>query len=201
MSLICADVINGAANLAFTLGQFNESIKLIHRAIETDPAKAVYYSSLGIFTRYAKLYNESITALRKCLELNPQFPGVHGTIGLNYLWKGKPDSAFTEIQNEKDSMAQSGGLAIVYYALGKKKEADEKLYEFIKDYQRVQACFIAGIYALREDKDKAFEWLERAYRQRDAGLTVIIGNPMLRNIVKDPRYAAFMKKMKLPIKG
>jgi len=49
--------------------------------------------------------------------------------------------------------------------------------------------------------DKAFEWLERAYKQRDGGLTQMVGDPLLKNITKDPRYAVFMKKLKLPIKG
>ncbi len=46
---------------------------------------------------------------------------------------------------------------------------------------------------------KAFEWLERAYKQRDGGLIEMKGDPLLRNLERDPRYAAFLKKMNLPI--
>lgn len=104
-----------------------------------------------------------------------------------------------EIQKEKEPLWQTYGLAIVYYDLGRKKEADYKLAEFIKEYQNDAAYQIAEIYAYRNEKDKAFEWLERAYSQRDGGLSGMVGDPLLRNIVKDPRYAAFMKKMKLPL--
>jgi hypothetical protein len=50
----------------------------------------------------------------------------------------------------------------------------------------------------RGEADRAFEWLERAYAQRDGGLTEMKGNPLLKNLERDPRYAAFLKKMRLP---
>ena len=88
---------------------------------------------------------------------------------------------------------------IAYYALGRKKEADNKLAEYIKGYHNIAAYQIAENYAYSGEKDKAFEWLDIAYNHRDAGLSQIVGDPLLRNIVKDPRYAVFMKKMKLPL--
>ena len=47
--------------------------------------------------------------------------------------------------------------------------------------------------------DPAFEWLERAYKQRDGGLSEIKGDPLLKNLEKDPRWHAFLKKMNLPV--
>jgi len=52
--------------------------------------------------------------------------------------------------------------------------------------------------ATRGESDKAFEWLERAYAQRDGGLASLKGDPLLKSIEHDPRYAAFLKKMRLP---
>jgi hypothetical protein len=47
--------------------------------------------------------------------------------------------------------------------------------------------------------DKAFEWLEKAFEEKDPELSyVLYGNPFLKNIEKDPRYAAFLRKMNLP---
>jgi tetratricopeptide (TPR) repeat protein len=65
--------------------------------------------------------------------------------------------------------------------------------------QNDSAFQIAEIYAFRNEADKAFEWLERAYKQRDGGLAQIKCDPLLRNIQKDPRYRLFLQKMKLPI--
>jgi hypothetical protein len=55
-----------------------------------------------------------------------------------------------------------------------------------------------GTYAYRGERDEAFAWLERAYRQKDSGLWLIKGDPLLKNLAGDPRYPAFLRKMKLP---
>jgi hypothetical protein len=46
--------------------------------------------------------------------------------------------------------------------------------------------------------DQAFKWLDRAYAQRDAGLSEMKGDPLLKTLEADPRYAAFLQKMRLP---
>lgn len=91
------------------------------------------------------------------------------------------------------------GLAFAYHAAGMKKEADANLAEIIQEYQNDSAFQNAEIYAYRGEADKAFEWLERAYKQRDSGLTFMKGDPLLRNLERDSRYRAFLQKMKLPM--
>ena len=193
------NVIDGSSGLAYTLGRLNEAIKLERRAIEIDPVKADGYLWLATYAFYAGLPDESISYFRKCIELNPQYPSAHSSLARSYLEKGRPDLALVEIEKEKDPFWKSFGLEIIYNALGKMNEADKKLEELIKSNGDDSAFQIAEIYAYRNEKDKAFEWLERAYKQRDGGLTNITGDPLLRQIVKDPRYAAFMKKMNLPL--
>jgi hypothetical protein len=83
--------------------------------------------------------------------------------------------------------------------VGKKKEADAALADYIENFQNDAAYQIAEIYAFRNETDKAFEWLERAYKQRDGGLAGMKGDPLLRNIEKGPRYRPFLQKMKLPL--
>ena len=53
-------------------------------------------------------------------------------------------------------------------------------------------------YAQRGDHDRAIEWLERAYKQRDAALIEVFGDPLLDGLADDPRFKAFLRKMKLP---
>ena len=59
---------------------------------------------------------------------------------------------------------------------------------------------IAEVYAFRGEPDRAFEWLDRAYVQHDPGLPEqLVGDPLLRSLQHDPRYAAFLKRMRLPV--
>jgi hypothetical protein len=54
------------------------------------------------------------------------------------------------------------------------------------------------VYGYRGQLDKSFQWLERAYNQRDPGLPSIKVDPLLKNLRHDPRYTEFVKKMRLP---
>lgn len=59
-------------------------------------------------------------------------------------------------------------MALFYQATGKKTEADAALAQIIQQSQNIAAFQIAEIYAYRGESEKAFEWLERAYAQRDS---------------------------------
>jgi hypothetical protein len=81
----------------------------------------------------------------------------------------------------------------------RKKESDAALAEVIEKYQYEAAFQIAEVYAYRGETDNAFEWLERSYKQRDGGLGDMKGDPLLRSLEGDPRWPAFLKKMRLPV--
>jgi serine/threonine protein kinase/Tfp pilus assembly protein PilF len=194
-----ADVVRGAASLAFTLGHFDEAIRLDRRAIELDPLRVAAHYNLGVHAYYAGRLDEAEATFRKALELNPQFPFAHFNLGRIYLARSKPDEALAEMQKEPQPVLRAEGLGLAYHAAGMKSEADAPLAEEIEKDQEGGAFQIAEVYAFRGETDKAFEWLERAYKQRDGGLSQMKGDPLLRNIEKDPRYRAFLQKMKLPI--
>jgi hypothetical protein len=88
--------------------------------------------------------------------------------------------------------------AIAYHALGREKESDATLSELIAKYHASDAYQIAEVYAFRNQPDEAFEWLERAYTQRDSGLIFTKVDPPLKSLHGDPRFAAFLKKLNLP---
>jgi hypothetical protein len=66
------------------------------------------------------------------------------------------------------------------------------------NYAQEAAEQIAEVYAWRGEKDQAFQWLERAYQQRDGGLATIKYDPLLASLRGDARFAALLRKMKLP---
>jgi serine/threonine protein kinase/Tfp pilus assembly protein PilF len=194
-----ADVLRGASTLAGTLGRFDEAITLMRRAIELDPLGARNYHNLGLRLFRTGRWDEAEEAARKALDLNPQFPSAHYMLGRDYLVQSKIKEALDEMQQEPEPAWRGFGLALAYHAAGKKPEADAALADYIERFQNNWAFQIAVIYAYRGDSDKAFEWLERAYKQRDGGLAEIKGEPLLHSLEDDPRYRAFLQKMKLPL--
>jgi serine/threonine-protein kinase len=89
------------------------------------------------------------------------------------------------------------GIVLVEYSLGHAQQSQQALEQTIRDTAQFAAYQIASLYAWRGQKDQAFQWLERAYTQHDGGLTEIKTDPLLASLHADPRYQAFMRKMKL----
>ena len=101
-----------------------------------------------------------------------------------------------EIERERDPF-RSQHYAIAYLALGRQKESDAALSELIEKYNAIAAFQIAEVYAFRKRPDEALEWLDRAYAQRDDALVLTKIDPLLKNLHGDPRFAVFLKKLKL----
>ena len=193
-----AMVIRGAATLAATLGRFEEALSLDRRAAELDPLSASTQNNIGLYAYRSGRLDEAVVAFKRVLELNPEGPVAHSFLGRVYLAESHPQEALAEIERESDTSWRLQGLALVYHALGREKESDAALAELVSKYHAESAFQIAEVYAFRGESDKAFEWLERAYAQRDSGFAELKGDPLLKSLEHDPRYAAFLKKMRLP---
>jgi tetratricopeptide (TPR) repeat protein len=100
--------------------------------------------------------------------------------------------------SETGAWEKLSGEALAYYALGRREESDKTLNKLIAMHQNDSAYQIAEVYAYRRETDKAFEWLDRAYRQRDPGTPELKIGPLMKSLRQDPRYAELLKKMRLP---
>jgi TolB-like protein/Flp pilus assembly protein TadD len=188
--------LRDAAGLAFRLGRLDEAIGLWSRAIEQDPLNAAAYHSLGITLDAADRLAEAELAYGKALELAPQRHGAHAFLGLNLLAQGRSDEALDEALREPEPW-RIYALAIVHHAAGHIAEADEALNELIAKHADEAAFQIAVVRAARGETDLAFQWLERAYVQRDPGLSDLKSISLLRSLHADPRWGALLRKMRL----
>jgi len=187
-----------AGRLSSTLGRWDDSERQLRAALVRDPLNSYLIWNLG-FTYYrAGRFGESESLFRKLLELEPGFLWTRSYLGKTLLAQGKPDAALAIVQQEADEATRLWFLPILLQAAGHQAEADEALQAQIARWADTGAFFVAMTYAYRGDHDRALEWLERAYQQKDASLDEIIGEPLFKNIAADPRYEAFLRKMKLP---
>jgi tetratricopeptide (TPR) repeat protein len=192
------EVVRTAASSAAVLGRFNEAPQLNRRAIDSDPLNAESWELLAETELFMGQLDQAATDLKKALNLNPDAVGAHMVLSQIYVMQGRPQDALREIELVRYDAERGWLYAIAYHTLGRKKESDAALSEFITKYHASGAYQIAEVYAFRNQSDEAFEWLERAYAQRDGGLIETKVDPLLKNLHGDPRFAPLLKKLNLP---
>ncbi len=180
------------------LGRWDDAVRQLRLALVRDPLNTYVIWNLG-FTYYgAGRFAAAEDIFRKLLELEPDFGWTRWSLGLTLLAEEKPKAALAVVQKEVDKGNRLWILPVVLQAAGRQAEADEALQAQIAQHANTGAYFVAQTYAYRGDHDRAFEWLERAYNQKDVSLTWIVGEPLFEPISEDPRYKAFLRKMNLP---
>jgi TolB-like protein/Tfp pilus assembly protein PilF len=184
-----------AAYVATTRGHFDEALRLLKISISLDPLESWSYIVAGYVTYRTGELAEAEAFYRKAIELNPTSAKFHYVLGSLLLVKGQPAAALVEMQRETDGGFRQCGLVLALDALGRKGEADQALALAERDLGNIKAYLIALIYATRNAPDQALAWLDRALRQRDGDLLYMKGDPMISNLLPDPRFQSFMQRM------
>jgi TolB-like protein/DNA-binding winged helix-turn-helix (wHTH) protein/Tfp pilus assembly protein PilF len=189
--------LRSVASSAAILGRLDEAVQLSRRAVAMDPLNGDSWESLGENEYLAGRLADAAAASTKALELNPDvWPGPI-QLSKIYIAQGRPQDALRETERVGYVPVRACLYPIVYYALGHKRESDAALSKLIVSYPSY-AYAIAEVYAFQDRPDEAFDWLERAYDQRNSGLIGTKVDPFLKSLHKDPRFAAFLKKLNLP---
>jgi len=186
-----------AGSLAGARNEKTQSLEFSRRAVALDPvnaqARAFLASALSALGRQKEAREE----WTRETELNPLAPNSYGGIGLTYLLEGKFEEAVSTAQKDTADWARYLIISCARWGQKRAPESDAALAELISRVAETGADQIADAYAYRNDKDKAFEWLERARRQRDAGLSGLRPDNLLANLHQDPRWDAFLHTMGL----
>jgi len=192
-----SQLIVRAASLMLNLGRHDEAAALAARALALDPLSADAHIASGWVHGVAGRLAESEAACRKALELSPQHAKLRSYLSDLHLRQGRPDDALQEAEREVDESFRLQGIALAELARGHAAESDAALRELIATHGDAAAYQIAWVYARRGEAERAFEWLERAYRQRDAGLTSMKIDHLMRNLHDDPRWQRLLERMHL----
>jgi TolB-like protein/Tfp pilus assembly protein PilF len=184
-----------ASNIALGLGRLDVSRALCRFAVERDPVNPRFQSQVGYTNLYSGLYDAAIESYRNTLALSPQRQGAHFFIGASLLLKGNPDAAIVEFETEPGNVWRSIGLTLGYHAAGRQAEADAVLRVLETSEADSWAYNLAYVHAMRGNADKAFEWLDRAVRSRDPGLSDVAVDPLFGKIHDDPRWLPFLRSI------
>lgn len=190
-----SSVLDGAGVLEYKLGRLHEAMELGRRVLAQDPLSAAFWHNLGLTAHAAGLLAESEHAFRRALELFPQRFVSRALLALVLMDQGQVDEALDHAADEPYEMWRLWAQAIVYYSAGRRAEADDSLSLLTGEHAEGNAYQIAEVYSMRGDIDTAFDWLERAFEERDSGLTHIKVNPRFRALRVDPRWENILKRI------
>jgi TolB-like protein/tetratricopeptide (TPR) repeat protein len=191
------NIVIAAGNLEIARGNADRAIELYRKAVDLDPVNPQARAFLAFNLAATKRFAEARAEFPRVVELNSAAPWAHAGLGLSYLLEGKFEEAVAATEGEAGEWARLVIVACARWGQKKIPEADAALAQLIDGFAETAAYQIAEVYAYRGEKDKAFEWLERARRQRDPGLGGLRKDPVLPNLRGDPRWDAFLRTMGL----
>ncbi len=185
--------------LLSSVGRLPEAIGVTRKSTDLDPLSARAWSELGDVLTYSQKYPAAHEAYRRALEIHPEDPFVLYGVGTLQLLDGQVKEALATFRKSTGVEAfRLEGISIAEHTLDHVKESQRALDELIAKDGANSAYQIAEVFAWRGERDKALEWLERAYKQKDGGLTSIKTDPLLKSLHADPRFKALLRKLKLP---
>jgi TolB-like protein/tetratricopeptide (TPR) repeat protein len=185
------------------MGQAAEEIAEMKRARDLDPLSLDINAQLGMAYRDGRHYDAAIEQCHQALELDPAFEIAHWCLGMAFESKGMYEKAIAELHTAVATggcPCKAAALAHTYAVTGQSARALDILNELkVKADQGYQLSYlIAGVYAGFRDHEHAFEWLNKAYNQRDDQLTWLRVDPYIDELRSDPRLAELMHRMGLP---
>jgi adenylate cyclase len=183
------------------MGRYDEAKKYGARALELDPLSVSAYWFLGWGAIYAGRSDQAIGFFSKAIELDPDNPWTRWFLGRAYLLSGNSSRAIEEMETGlrfgPDDPLGLGFTGYVYAVTGRRADALEILQRLDELQKRrfISTISRVYVYAGLGDKDKAFEWLEKAYEERSDSLAWFRFDPESKPLQSDPRFAALMRKV------
>jgi serine/threonine protein kinase/Tfp pilus assembly protein PilF len=180
-------------------GRMKEATKEIEQAQKLGPDEVIIANNAGRIAFFQRDYPLAVKKHKYALELSPDFRKAHRDLAIVYAEMGQLDDALREAKAIKglsdDGLDQPAVRAYAYARNGKPDKARSQLADLLPMAdQKPLAYDIAAIYAALGDKDAAFKWLDRAFRERNASRTALAVDPRFDPLRKDPRFKTIGRK-------
>jgi adenylate cyclase len=184
------------------MGRFDEAVAAEKKALELDPLNTLLNTNLAFFLYWRRDYDDAIAQIHKALELERSNGFAHTILGWCLIWKGDMAEARAEFETATtldDLPWQVGSLGYASAISGDRAKANQLLAE-LKDLTKqryVSPTIIATVHLGLGEKEKAFDWLEKAYEDRDIVFWWIDvnGDQLYDGVRNEPRFQALMQKV------
>jgi serine/threonine-protein kinase len=194
---------NACFSLAPT-GRLEEAAREAERSIELEPLVPINYGGSSTVALWRRQYDLALAVARKVSELEPDFGLGLCCMAQVLCQEGSYEEAVATMQHACRILAPGGlwgpGLLGYCYARwGRQEEARRVLadLETLRERSYAQAVALAAVHAGLGEKDRALDWLERAFEEHCGGLGWARYDPVWDSLREEPRFQALLSKMNL----
>jgi tetratricopeptide (TPR) repeat protein len=186
-------------------GKTAASLEEERRAQQADPLSIIIRTDTAQLLIYARRDDEAMEQAWGALEIDPAFPLAHLYLAIAYIEKKDYPAAIAEFQKvlviNKGAPWALSGLAQTYALVGQRKKSEAILRDLLQraENQEDLTIELAKVYAQLGEKDRAFAWLEKAYRNRTGSLILLNPVPDFQALHHDPRFAYLDQRIGLPL--
>ena len=188
---------NYATLLAY-LGRVPEAIAETRKLLNVEPLGVSLLVNLTNYHTAMGDFVDAESTVRRAMEVEPADLYLVASLANVLTLQGKAAGALELCPRLPEELDRLLCAAQAEHALGHIPESRRAMDEAVRRDGESRPFNIALVYASLDEHDKAFEWLEKAYQSRDMGISEIKLHWELRPLRADPRYAALLRKMKLP---
>jgi len=196
------------SHYSVAMRQFDASLAHSQTALEVDPLNPLRRAHIVWHLLYSRKYDDVISQGQRLLLEAPNLTGVLNFLGLAYQRKQMLPDAIAVFQKAVDA-TQGGSIALgdlghAYAIAGQRSKAEAILKQLLARSQHkfVSPEILAGIYCGLNDRERAMDWLEKAYTARAPGLVYglvyIAVDAGFDPLHSEPRFQALLRKMQLP---
>ncbi|HET9529161.1 MAG TPA: tetratricopeptide repeat protein [Blastocatellia bacterium] len=180
-------------------GRNEESLREIDLARRLDPKSIAITMTAGMIYSRLGQYDQAVEEFRRAIEMDPNNSSAFKSLG--YLYQKR--SMFKEAEAAYKKSAELLGLPSIRrfshnFARWSKEDNAEillnKMSVLLKQ-EYIRPSYIAGLYAYFGEKERAFDWLERAYRERDGNLLFLKTDSVWDSLRADPRFISLERRI------
>jgi len=186
-------------------GRISESRAAMAKSRELDVIQSEPFVGEAVINYHLRDYKGLIEIGQAFVAQNSNDWLAHNWLGVGYQGSGQTLQAIPEYQKavelSQGDSDPTAALAHAYAASGRKAEAQKILREWLHQSETayVSPYMIAAVYAGLGNKDKAFEYLEKAYQERSSDLTYFLRADLrIDSLRSDPRFQALVRRMNFP---
>jgi serine/threonine-protein kinase len=198
-----AEAYFGLASILPPMGRGTEAVEAMRQACVVDPLSAGYARWLARLLVFTGEYEEAITQTRRTMDLDPAYSRAYLDLGNAYLAQGDAAKALAAYRQgqiiEGSVISFNASSARALAAMGQEDEVCRTLEELeeLSAERYIRAEIITAGYAAIGEIDKAFEWLDKAYEARSAGMIYFAVEPAYEALRVDSRFDEMVRKVGL----